>query len=1324
MKINVSLLLFTALSHTLHVSAMAGTMHSLTNAFKPPSSTFHVNGRIEKRLQELPKPSSRHFPEQNKLLGLRTREQQCAPLAGLDTDHKCLEGRCCLQYGPTADSPGLNLYDTTHSNPELGISSQEHLNHPLSSAASGSTWSQSLLFSLLTWSKPFQSPRKREVPQNLLKYNENTIKATGSSAFNVTFQKCAEVNGKTLNVRLMITNLDVQMTFNVSQLTIQDTISVLSILSNVGNETEMGIQTYTKESLQAGEHYIISYTAVLKAGEPEEEKNISLPAYLTIGSRTQGNQILIGPIRADFILMVKAATQVSPNHGVHFAGFIVAFIVSLALVCLILITTFHIRRVTGRNPCLQRVKRKQSNESSSVTDDGAKSLQEYIRLQDRVIDILLLEDPQNMTRALNDLHVLNTIQMDTDLEYHRKKLNLDAILLLLRSFKHNKDLSPLLEERFKIIFREQFEETENRLSMEHEEMLAILAAQSNQDTRHKMEALYKKQQQEDREAELLVQNVDDEVAAQWNKDLEQLHTFEQDQLKCSQLVTHEEASGNAQREMVVRLRQVLQRSVCDQLKEVIRMEELDATSGRQLLQESWHIQFQLDMLMDQQLAFQRKILEENFVIKRNLVKRIHHGVDHRKHLLNTAALHIADLIRLVKNAGYLTEDQVESLLEMVHQEILRVKLGLDDVMDQEKILIHRKLISERRKHIIKTVGEHECQENELSSLLNTSGERRSCHNKYLLDWHDLLKNQAAELKELVEQLDKDALDRLELLGEQLAKDASLKIKKIDTKLGQELLNLGVPKDYLKQVAESQEKEANLLHKKKMRQDENENHKANELLEQFRQELSNQLQSEIEEQKFLRHQTYLLLQNMMKSVLVLSEEEVQQMMQSFLDVFCQMDKSLALPKLRERSILQANMTDWRKAKMEKLELRWRKQDKVNSKERGHSDQNTLVTLQEHTRQKIKLYTGETERADEEMSKVCAELIHQRANQIEDLEENFGVCMASIQLSRAERQVRALEIHNATLNLQALLLEEMATAGLHCEPASTQVVQEHICDLEQLVQLHSDNMQQELTIGSEQTEWSSWVEMYSRSLNEKDTTPNNSQMFVCLHQAMSKCKDTVEAECQRLRDEERNSQLLEDVKDQLVVKTLLNLQDQELKLVAYLIQQLDMPVHILQALLKLLLPNIIQEELNPFVHRIYPKQNVSNGMNKDTMDKERKRKLWKSLELKLRNKLIGENLGNVNIPCSRKGSILKKKRLQLLKQVSFSQSHGSSEFFPDHHPELINEGAGKMLKLADTGEKVFVFRNKEGETCSKYIPPKKKKRNFLNLKRSAVGNWDEH
>ncbi|XP_051900019.1 limbin-like isoform X2 [Pristis pectinata] len=1321
MKFSVWLLLFTALSHTLHSSARAGTMHPLTNASKLLSPMFQVKRRIGKGLQELPSTSSLHLLEQNEPPGRGCRNQLYVPLADLGTDQKCLDDQSSLQHELTADSSGVKLYGSAHTHLELGILSQEHHNHPLSSAASGSMWSQSVFFSLLTWSKPVESPRKRELPQSLLK-NENTGRSPGSSAFNLTFQKCAEVNGKTLTVKLMINNLDVQSAFNVSQLTIQDSINVLSILDNTGNETEMGFQTYTKESLQ-GEHYIINYTAVLKAGEPEEERNISLPAYLTIGSRTQGSQIQIGPLKADFILMMKAATQVSLNHGFHFAGFIIAFIVSFAMVCLILITIFHVRRITDRNPSLRRVKRRHSDASSSVTDDGAECLKKNIRLQDRVIDILLLEDPQNMTHALDDLYVSNIIQLDTVLEYHRKRMNLNAIVLLLRNFKHNKDLSPFLEERFNMVFRAQFEQVENSLNTEHTEMLAILAAQSNQETRHKMEALYRKQEQEDKEAELLMQNVEDEVASQWRKDLEQLHMLEQQQLKSLMSVTHEEASANAQREMVVRLRQAFQKGVYDQLKEVTRLEELDATSGRQLLQESWHIQFQLEILMDQQLAFQRKLLEESLAIKRNLVKRIQCGVDHRRYLLNTAALHIADLIRLVKNAGYLTEGQVESLLEMVHQEILVVKLRLDEVMDQEKKLMQHKLVSERRKHIVRRIGEHERQEKELASLLNTSGERTYCHNKYLMDWHELLKKQAVELGELVEKLDEDALDQLEVLREQLTKDISLRIKKIHTEIAQKLLNFGVPKDYLKQMADSQEKETNLLHEKQMKQEENEKHKANESLEKVREELSNQLQSEIEEQKFLRLQKHLLLQNMMKTVLVLSEEELQQMMQSFLDVFCQMDKSLALPKLRERSILQAHMTDRRKAKMEKLELRWRKQDKLKAKEQGHGDQVKVVVLQERIRRKIKLYDGEAERAAEEVNKICAELFHQRANQMKDLEENLGVCMASIQLCRAERQVRSLETHTAILNLQALLLEEMATAGLQCEPACNQVVQEHISNLEQIIHLHSDKLQHELTVGTEQTEWNNWVEMQSRPLTEENTAQCSSQMLICLYQAMSKCKDTVEAESQRLRDEGRNSQLLEDVKGQLVVKTLLSLQDQELKLVAYLIQQLSIPVGVCRALLNLLLPNAIQEELTLFVNRIYAERNVSSGINKDKMDKQRKRKLWESLELKLRNKLIGENLGNMNVPCSRKGSILKKKRLQLLKQVSFSQSHGSSEFPPDDSPEPINEGAGQMLKMADTGEKVFVFRIKKEEPCSSDLPPKKKKRNFLNFKRSAVANLDE-
>ncbi|XP_062902765.1 limbin-like isoform X4 [Mobula hypostoma] len=1343
MKFSVWFLLFTALSHTLHGSARTGTIHPLTNACKLLPPVFQVKRRIEKVLQELPSTESLLLPEQKDHLGRECRNQLHALFAGLRTDHKCLEDWGFLRLGLTAESTGVKLH---HAN-----------------AASSSIWSQSV-FSLVTLGKLLESPRRRKYPHSPLK-KEYSARSPRSSTINVTFQKCAEVNGRTLTVRLIISNLDVQSASNVSQLTIQDSISVLSILSNVGNETAMGFQTYTKGSLQAGEHYIINYTAVLKAGEPGEEKNISLPAYLTIGSRTQGSQIQSGPLKADFILMMKAAAQVSPDHGIHFAAFITAFVVSFVLVCLILITIFHVRRITGRNPSLQPVRRERSNASSLVTDDGAECLKENILHQDRVIDILLLEDPENMTRALDDLHLLNAVRLDTYLEYHRKKMNLNAVLLLLKKFKHSKDLSPLSEERFSMVFRERFEEAESRLNTEHKEMLAILAAASVQEARHKMEDLYRKQEQEDKEAELLMQNVDDEIATQWRKDLEQLHMLQQQHLKSSLWVTHEEASAQAQRELMVRLRQEVQKNIYDQLKELIRLEELDPTSSRQIMQESWHIQFQLEMLMDHQLAFQRKLLEESLAIKRDLAKRIQRSVDNRRYLLNTAALHIADFIRLVKNAGYLTEGQVKSLLEMVHQEILVVKLRLDEVMNEEKNLMHSKLVSERRKHIVRKIGEHEHQGKELASLLAISGEKRPCYNKYLMDWHELLKKQATELGELVEKLDKDAFNQLEMLREQLTKDALLRIKKIYSELIQELLKLGVSNDYLKQMADNQDKETNVLHEKQMRQEEKENHDADESLEKVREELSNQLHSEIEEQKFLRLQKYSIWQDLMKSTLVLSEEEIQQMMQSFLAAFCQMDKSLAPPKLCERCVLQTHVTDQRKAKMEKLELRWRKQDKLKAKEYGRDDEAKVVVWQERTRRKLKLYDEEAERAAEAIDKitaveqsclrgchcptarkaddgcgrigclkfyqtstsedsiqVCAKMFHQRANQMKVLEEKLGVCMASIQLSRAERRVRALEIHTATLNLQTQLLEEMAKAGLKCEAACTEVVQEHISDLEQLICLHSDKLQHELHAGCEETEWNSWVEMQSNPLTEKDTAECSNQMLISLYQAMSKCNDTVEAESQRLRNEDRNSQLLEDVKGQLVAKTLLNLQDQEMKLAAYLIQQLGIPVGVCQAVLNLLLPNAIQEELVLFVNRIYPEGNVSSGMNKDKMDEKRKRKLWESLELNLRSKLIGENLGKMNVPYGRTGSILKKKRLQLLKQVSFSQSHGSSEIRPDEDPELINERAGQMLKMADTGEKVFVFRIKKEDPCSSDLPSRKKKRNFLNFKRSAVANLD--
>ncbi|XP_048400575.2 limbin-like isoform X2 [Stegostoma tigrinum] len=1254
-QFSISLVLFT---HAARGHESASAHHPLINIFKLRSRLIWRTGK------EFRVPTGSIHLLWNGALECAYRKSLEVPIAGVhhsaaacghgpdmvwkggDAVAYCLKNQeSSLQHRLMAGDSDFILYDTAVTHPELKIVTQKHQYHPVASAASGSTWSQSVFFSLVSWTKPVESLIKESLPQ------PKRIDMEGTASFppfNLTFQKCAEVSRRNqsqiVTVKLIISSMDMQSTYNLSQLTIRDAISGLSIQSNMGKETELGFQTYNKDILQAGEYYVINYTAILNTDGSKDWRNISLPAYLNFGKMSQDDYIQIEPLVADFMLTEEAVIEIFPDHGIHFLGFVAAFIVSFALACLILII---FKRV--RNPPQQQMEKEQSHSSYTLIGDAAEWFKENLQLEDKAIGIWMFEDPENMIQAFNDLHILSSIQMDTELEYCRKQMHIDAIVLLLRNLKPKEILSPSLEERFSSVFRRQFEEMEARLWIEYHGVLATTAAQSNEEAGEKLETLNMRQRGEEEETELLIQKMDEE--------------------------------------------------------------------------------FQLETLMDQQLAFQRKVLDEGLANRKSLVNRIKRGVNHRRNLLNAASLHISAFADLLINTTYLTEGQMESVLDSVHQEILVMKLKLDEVMDQEKKLIHCKLISERREHIFKKICEQEHQQKQLASLLSTSGERRFNHRKYLMDWHELLHNQCAELGELVEKLDKEAVDQLETLNMQLVKNASMKIKTIHAEFYQKLVSLGVPQDYLRRMIEDQDEEINIQHEKQTEQAEIDEHKENESLENVRGKISKQLHSEIEEQNSLRHWNEWIFQNIMKSPLLLSEDEFQKMMLTYFENFCKMDNSLSLPKLCERSRIQQRLTTWRKTEAEKLEQQWKNWEKMKPKEVGHGDQGKLLARQEYMRDKIKLYEEENDKVYEEMNVVHAELLQQKANQMKDLEESLGVCMASIQLCRAEKQVSVLEIHTAVLNLQALLLDELSTAGSVPQSECVQIAQEHICKLEQLVCLHSEMLQHQLAMQSELTEHNSWMLTQSRHSIEDDTAQSSSQIFNCLQRAMFKYQELIEAETERLRDEDRKSQLIEDVKRQLLVKTLLSLQDQEMRLAAYLIEQLEVPMSEFQALLNLILPNATNEEFSLIVNGMYSERIIGSKINENKADEKGNRRLQrskKSLDQKLRNKLIDEYQENIHNPCSKKGSVLKKRGLQLTKQVSFSPEHGSPESCPakaDDHHEPIDEALGQALDMPETGEKVFVFRIKEEVHCSSDLQPKKKKkRNFLNYKRAAVANLD--
>ncbi|XP_014306726.2 limbin-like, partial [Myotis lucifugus] len=76
-----------------------------------------------------------------------------------------------------------------------------------------------------------------------------------------------------------------------------------------------------------GDSFSVSYTASLEAGDLGRGEVLVLPALLTFQSASANRTQL----KALLTITAEEAVTVLPNHGLHAAGFFMAFIVSLVL---------------------------------------------------------------------------------------------------------------------------------------------------------------------------------------------------------------------------------------------------------------------------------------------------------------------------------------------------------------------------------------------------------------------------------------------------------------------------------------------------------------------------------------------------------------------------------------------------------------------------------------------------------------------------------------------------------------------------------------------------------------------------------------------------------------------------------------------------------------------------------------------------------------------------------------------------------------------------------------------------------------------------------
>ncbi|XP_042727882.1 limbin isoform X2 [Lagopus leucura] len=1131
-------------------------------------------------------------------------------------------------------------------------------------------------------------------------------------------------------IRLLINNTNSLLSRNITDLILLDNITGLHVQKDSGNETRDGMQIYRKRFLQVGEYFAINYTALLDAKKTWNGRVLTLPAQLTFRSLSQ-NQTDLVSLTTLFTITEEEKTEVSYSHAIHASGFFIAFFVSLVLTCAVFFILYRTQLLRwsfySKNQDIQH-ELSQNHKLEHSHFNSGDLFSEDVIMNDQIIDILTFEESGNMLQALEDLEVASLTRADTDLEAYRMQICKEVIDMMMKNMVLSHSLIPHVEKRMSSVFKKQFLTMEREFQEEHERKVVALTAECNLETRKKMETQRQKERAANEEAEELMKKVNEMPAVEYRSLLDRLHSLERDHLKRFLLVKQEEYFAKAYRQLTVSQRKELHSIFFTQIINATFKGELKLEIAKSLVEDYSKIQGDIEELMDFLQASKKYHLNRRFAYREYLIRKIQLRDSQASALINAAATQILNLINKMERAGHLHESHLEMLLDRAEAEINSVKQKFDHDLKQEKQKLHQKLITKRKWKMLQK-KEQRKEQLSVGNAFKTSREITD----YLSHWKTLLSDHAIEFEELTEKLDNEGSEELRDLIFNLTEKTVEELKLVQYGVFvQELIKLSVPKMFLLEVVEEHKKEIIAKREHLEREKREKSTAAEELLQLTRQKLSQELENSLSQQRRLRSWEQSVFMHLLTLPLSLSEEKLLKMRQEFHCCFSQLDSSLALPKIRARALLQAFELEWRDAQLLKVNQNLamtNMQPHSKTKKTGSKNRNKIDILKKSLQDKIFIY--EDSLKVENLTKVNYELLLEKDCQIHDLENKLGEYIASLEFQKSVKKCRMLELYAAIISVQAFLLENLSMSKTLSKSECIQILKANNPEIEELDRkleyemLHKESAQQQQHLMNKQR----WTPDGMRPSNETVETNVDRQVTFLLRQAMNTRMEFINLHQQSLRDEQWNCMVLEDLLENIEMDAFLALYNQELQLAGYLARLTRVPMGMLHRILNLLLPSSTQSEVLSILDSIGAYLDAAESdSNADESGscKKRRNQEWQALECKVREDLMSKSLERILSLNRKKDSLIKKKQLALLERPSFIHLESLPTCPPVEQPSphvSCNSGTAEAIEVLDTGEKIFLFRDRSDPTLSFRNYPRKKKKNFLNSKKAAHASMNE-
>ncbi|XP_028809460.1 limbin-like isoform X2 [Denticeps clupeoides] len=1200
----------------------------------------------------------------------------------------------------------------------------------LSSLAAVGPWGHSVyamvapLVSAALPRRPRSTLTRQKSLRQVLPLVQSTVKPL---TFEISFRKCAQVNsGKEfpqVTIFLLINHTGPPGASNLSQVSIRDAVSGIDILHTSGKMQERGFQTYTADSLPAGSLYVAMYTASIRGNRNE---TLFLPAYLTFSNASQNDVNLFGPVEANFTLRVNSSENIYPNHAVHFAAFVGAFLLSTLLLTLGFSGggLMYARRQTSLRQLRKQGELNAVSDSQDDMSSISQSAKEEAVFEDKVVDIMVLEDPQNMFRALEGLHMSNLLRSASAMEASRVQMYKDLIGALLSGVRARGQLAAPAERRLLGVLRGQLQGMEGKLQEGHVGRMATLAAQCNLETQDEVEAQHCGQAAEKAQAKQLFQYAEHQEVLEFSLLLEKLHKLEQRWLQCHLLARHEYTSAQLQRQLVEQRRVELHKVFSEELEEVGRMGELEKEVADDVLRSYFTYQDQMEEVLDVLQAHQRAVLGERHAQRGFLVQS-----------LQSLDVLVSDVFTAVseQTEKYFTElhcdgavwtEQLELLREKSKQDVVQVRQGLDETLRQERSALHHQLLKTRRSLISDKLREQKQAQHELSALVRDSEESVD-PAQHLHRWQNLLANQSLELGELINRLDEEAAADIRKVTMHMIHVVMPELKGIPAATAQTLLSLGVPRGLLQGevgagvVTQAQEK----LH--------SQGKAAASRLKEARHQLQEQREQELQKQRDLRTHTAAFFRSLCASQLILSDAEVLCTKLEFQKLQSQVDLCLVLPWATARFRMQLQLAQWRKEALREASTTVPSRRTTAEMFNAPSAEARKLFMKklEH---RLQLFEQEKEVESTVMQKVLEEVEWEREEVLLAQEEGLAVQLAALQYDRAEKRTRVLETHAVLLRLQTMLVEEMRNRGMQGAAEMEESIRNHSLGLEE-----AETHMQHKRMAAEELANSDWKKEWNEKERELFQASSDCKASRILREALHKREQLIGWLDESCGEEE--IQAVAGVRVQLELKSLYRKCQQEVAFVCELVRRCQLPVAVLHQVLRLLLPSLPEGEMLSLTDALCPKPPPENGPKRWTGGQKT------SVLGLLRGDVIRKNQAVCSL-----GERILKRRQNLLEKLFSSPTDSAGDVLQVLNPEgpaLVtvvqssteapptlaaptenprDESGGRddqefSVELPSSGGRVFTFRCPPPDAQSgvnRTVRKKKKKRNFLNFKKSSV------